>query len=184
MRKIMWIVLLWASPVMGQSAPVDLRGAAGCGPLKEQYRVKVDKTKHAVMQPEAGKALVYVIVEEYPRPQDWTYVGNITTRVGLDGNWVGANYGESYVSFAVEPGEHHLCADWQSVLKSRQRLSDAMDLAAEAGKTYFYRAKLWSGNPESQQRPGHDPDLRLMEMDASQGMLMVSKTARSEWKKK
>ena len=123
MRKIMWMVLVWALPAMGQSAPVDLREAAGCGPLKEQYRVKVDKTKHAVAQPEAGKALVYVIVEEYPRPQDWTYVGNITTRVGLDGNWVGANYGESYVSFAVEPGEHHLCTDWQSVLKSRQRLS-------------------------------------------------------------
>lgn len=184
MRTILWMVLVWALPAMGQSAPVDLQGAAGCGPLKEQYRVKLDKTKHAVGQPEAGKALVYVIVEEYPRPQDQTYIGNITTRVGLDGNWVGANYGESYVSFAADPGEHHLCTDWQSVHKSQQRLSDAVDLVAEAGKTYFYRVKLWSGNLESPQQPGHEADLKLMEMDVSQGMLMVSKTATSAWKKK
>ena len=184
MRKIIWMALVWALPAMGQSAPADLRGAAGCGPANEQFHVKVDKTKHAMTQPEAGKALVYVIVEEYPRPQGYIYIGNITTRVGLDGNWVGANYGESYVSFAAEPGEHHLCTDWQSVLKSRQRLSDAVDLVADAGKTYFYRAKLWSGNVETKERPGHDADLRLMEVDASQGMLMVSKTAASAWKKK
>ena len=36
--------------------------------------------------------------------------------VGVDGVWVGPTHGDSYLYFAVAPGEHHLCASWQSAV--------------------------------------------------------------------
>src|SRR5689334_20662615 len=106
--------------------------AAGCGPAATRFDVRVDKTKHGIAQPDAGKSLVYVIVQEKPHPEEALYIGNITTRVGADGKWVCANYGESHVSFALEPGEHRICSDWQSRVKSRQKLSGAADLTVES----------------------------------------------------
>src|SRR5262245_42272197 len=108
MSKPFWLLtgLLCALPAVGQNQPPDPRMAAGCGPAATQFRVKVDKGKHEIANPDAGKSLVYVIVQENPHPGEALYIGNITTRVGANGQWVGANYGESYVSFVLEPGEH------------------------------------------------------------------------------
>lgn len=184
MRKIMWLALLWAVPAFAQGNEAELRKAAGCGPAKEEYHAKVAKNKHTVREPDSSKAMVYVIVEEFPSPSNFTYLGNITTRVGLDGNWVGANYGESFVSFAVEPGEHRICSDWQSQHKSQRHLSDAASLNAAAGRTYFFHAQLWTGNSGSGAESNHGPNFKLTEVDSSKGMLLVSKTGESVWKKK
>ena len=137
--------------------------------------MKTDKRQHAVTQPDSGRALVYVIVEERRDPHAQQF-GDITTRVGLDGDWAGANHGQSYISFAVEPGAHRLCTDGQSRLKAVQELSGAADLIAEAGKTYYYRAELtipWAD---------HAANLRLEEVDGAEGLLLVSKSASSTWK--
>ena len=184
MHKLMIGVLVCAVPTFGQGQPIDVRAAAGCGPVHEQFSVKVDKAQHKVTEPEAGKAMVYVIVEEKPRPGNALYLGNITTRVGVDGSWAGANYGESYVSFAVEPGEHRVCSDWQSSVKSRQKLSAAAELTAEAGKIYFFRVELWSGAPIEGNKEFPEPDVRMKAVEKSEGMLLVSKTGQSTWKKK
>jgi hypothetical protein len=131
MHKFLFLAPLIATPVFGQDQTTDLRTAAGCGPSKTQFSVKTDSTMHVLRQPEPEKTLVYVI--EQGRPEGGE--AKVTVRVGLNGNWTGANHGESYLSFAVTPGEHHVCIDWQSSLKSRQNLSAAAELAAEAGKT-------------------------------------------------
>src|SRR5271165_503189 len=84
---------------------------AACGPKGLKFDLKDDNSQHLVGRPEAGKALVYVI-------QDIGTVKCIgaclTTIVALDNEWVGANHHNSYFSFAVDPGEHHLCVNWQS----------------------------------------------------------------------
>jgi len=54
-----------AVPVFGQNQVVDLRESAGCWPIQEQFSVNVDKTLHRLGEPEAEKALVYVM--------RWTY---------------------------------------------------------------------------------------------------------------
>jgi hypothetical protein len=41
---------------------------------------------------------------------------HVTVRIGLDGTWAEASHGKSYFAFSVTPGEHHLCANWQSVI--------------------------------------------------------------------
>jgi len=176
MHKFMFLALLIAMPVFGQDQATDLRTAAGCGPSKTQFSVKTDRTLHVVTQPEPGKALVYVI--EQGRPEGGE--AKVTVRVALDGNWMGANYGESYLSFAVEPGEHHVCVDWQSSRKSRQKLSGAVELTAEAGKTYYFRAEVVLAEATE----SHDEGFSIKAIDAAQGMLLVSKSAKSVWKMK
>jgi hypothetical protein len=139
--------------------------------------VKKDKKQHAVAQPESGHALVYVIVQERREPNA-AQIGDVTTRVGLDGNWVGANHGQSYLSFAAARGEHQICTDWQSWLKAAQETSAAANLTAEAGKTYFFRAELtipWADHPAG---------LRLHAVEEAEGLLLISKTAMSTWKTK
>ena len=132
-----WCVLclaisLGALPVLAQDDAAAARTAAGCGPSGEMFNVQTTDLKHPVGQTEQGKALVYFFVDFVTAP---------TMRVGVDGNWVGANEGKSYFFFQVDPGEHNVCAEWQSgaFKKSSERVGEAMHLTAEAGKTYYLR---------------------------------------------
>jgi hypothetical protein len=104
----------------------------GCGPKDKTFDVKLDRSKHALAQPDSGKALVYFI-------QDFGEIACIgkcgTTRIGLDGDWVGVIQHNSYFSAAVDAGEHHVCA-----YMGGQRLAFA-HLTAEAGKVYYFRTR-------------------------------------------
>ena len=178
MKRLMLLLLVSAAPVIAQDGSTDLRAAAGCGPAATEFSVKVDKNQHVVKQPDPGKAMVYVIAQE--SAEDSYNIGDITTRVGLDGTWVGANYGQSYLSFPLAPGEHHVCVDWQSSLASRQQLSGAAELTAEAGKTYYFRTWILpsglTGGPRER--------LWFDQVDSAQGLLLMSKAGQSAWKEK
>jgi hypothetical protein len=176
MHKFIVLAMLLAAPVFGQDQATDLRTAAGCGPTKTQFDVKVDKKQHSVAQSESGKALVYVI-EEYKSDPHFHTIGHVTTRAGLDGNWVGAAHEGSYISFLVEPGAHRLCSDVQSMFAATQKLSGAAQLNAEAGKTYYYRVLVLDDNKQ-------EPQLWVKAMDEPEGLLMVSKSGQSNWKVK
>jgi hypothetical protein len=132
-----WCVLclaisLGALPVLAQDDAAAARTAAGCGASGEMFNVQTTDLKHPVGQAEQGKALVYFFVDFVTAP---------TMRIGVDGNWVGANDGKSYFFFQVDPGEHNVCAEWQSgtFKKSSERIGEAIHLTAEAGDTYYLR---------------------------------------------
>lgn len=130
---VLWLaIFLRALPVLGQDDAAAARTAAGCGPSGEMFNVQTTDVKHPVGQAEQGKALVYFFVD---------FVGAPTMRVGVDGNWVGANNGKSYFFFQVDPGEHSVCTEWQSgtFKKSSERIGEAMHLTAEAGEIYYIR---------------------------------------------
>lgn len=178
MKRLMLLLSVCGAALLAQDRSADLRAAAGCGPAATEFSVKVDKNQHVVKQPEPGMALVYVIALE---SWDDSYnIGDITTRVGLDGAWVGANYGQSYLSFSLTPGEHHVCVDWQSSLASRQQLSGAAELTAEAGKTYFFRTSILPKSVAG----GRGEQLWFEQADAAEGQLLVSKAGQSAWKAK
>jgi hypothetical protein len=176
MHRFIFLVMLLAAPVFAQDQATDLRTAAGCGPTKTQFDVKVDKKQHSVAQSESGKALVYVI-EEYKSDPHFRTIGHVTTRAGLDGNWVGATHEGSYISFLVEPGAHRLCSDVQSMFAAALKLSEAVQLNAEAGKTYYYRVAVVDEHKQQTQ-------LWVKAMDEPEGLLMVSKSGQSNWKVK
>src|ERR1017187_3407487 len=120
-------------------AQTKATGAAdACGPRDVVFDVKTDNSQHTLAQPEAGKALVYIIDKS---GLACTSGGWCVMRAGLDGTWVGAYKGSaygppynSYVAVPIEPGEHHVCVDGQSGAGDMIALAH---FTAEAGKVYY-----------------------------------------------
>jgi hypothetical protein len=105
-----------------------------CGKDEIQFDVKTLKGDSAPA-PDATKAEI-VFIES-------TQHGSQTVRYGLDGAWAGANKGNSYFTVWVTPGEHHLCASWQSMFKKAVNNYTGMtSLTAEAGKVYYIEYKI------------------------------------------
>ena len=132
-------LLLLTIAAFAQDPAAISAAETACGPNNVKFDVKDDDSRHTVAQPEAGKALVYVL-------QDMGIAncpgGCITTKVALDGAWIGANHRSSYLYVAVDPGEHHLCASWQSKVVLGAGLQTAVaHFTAEAGKAYYFKAR-------------------------------------------
>ena len=110
----------------------------GCGPGNENFDLK---TEPNISQPDPaptpGKALVYFVQDDRyflsrPRP---------TVKWGVDGSWIGATRSLTYFHIAVDPGEHHLCAQWQSaVILSESKQTAVAHFVAEPGRVYYFRA--------------------------------------------
>jgi hypothetical protein len=111
-----------------------------CGDDKVKFDVTTQKNQPQPAPPAAGKAqIVFLETEDKP----WGCLGCAipTSRVGLDGTWVGANKNNSYFVLDVDPGVHHLCADFQSVFGRTRQKAGLTSLTAEAGKVYYFEAK-------------------------------------------
>lgn len=189
MKTLTAVVLLTLSTVLssyaqGNTPPATedqsaaARTAAGCGPRNAEYDVKIDNKQHPVSQPEPGKALVYFLHVE---SQDGGVInkGWVTSRVGMDGAWVGANHGKSYFFLSVDPGEHAACTDWQSSLKTYSRQSAALNFRAEAGKIYYIRTTVIEIT--ALQRT---PAMKIELIDDAEGQLLISSSALSTARRK
>jgi hypothetical protein len=112
--------------------------ATACGPKSTNFDAQRDESPHALAQPEAGKARIYFI-------QDIGLVhclgACLTTKIGLDGAWVGADERNSYFSVSVDPGEHHVCANRQSHFAYISHMVALVHFTAEAGKVYYFRTR-------------------------------------------
>jgi hypothetical protein len=134
MRTILVLMLLTACASAQDKSSATMEKA--CGSLKTQFEVKRAKSQHP-LPPEPGKARVYFIQDLGKA----TCVGCVIVRIGMDGAWVGANEHNSYFSLSVEPGEHHLCAIPQPGYL--QMLVGLAHFTAEAGKTYYFRERMF-----------------------------------------
>jgi hypothetical protein len=129
------VLLAFASSLFAQSSPITTAAAPGCGAASVKFDVQSNRSQHPFAKPDPGKALIYFLqddtyFESRPRP---------TTRFGVDGAWVGATQSNAYFYFAVDPGEHHLCAGWQSFVGlTAGAKSAAAHFTAEPGGTYFF----------------------------------------------
>jgi len=171
MIKTIFAVLLFTilpvtSPVLAQDKP-DGPGAPGCGSQEIKFDVQTNKAKHPV-QPEPGKALVYFIEND----SDFGSSPKPTTRIGIDGQWVGATHGNSWFYISVNPGVRHICANWQSsVLLGRKTKTAAAHFTAEAGGVYYFEARntFWLDHGS--------PSLTLNLLDSDQGQLQANTLA-------
>ena len=119
--------------------PVTVATAA-CGPKAMNFNVTLDDTQHTLVQPDQGKARVYFILDDGPLGSHQHY----TLKIGLDGAWVGAYKQNSFLVASVEPGEHHVCANVQSIASIGHLLALA-HFTAEAGKIYYFRTRFIPG---------------------------------------
>jgi hypothetical protein len=169
MKTVLAIFLLsFATASLAQTAPVEQTAAPGCGKDDVKFDVKTEKSQHPFAKPDPGKPLVYFLQDDTdflsnPRP---------TTRFSLDGSWIGATHSSSYFYVSVDPGEHHLCAGWQSFvgLTAGQK-SAAARFNADAGGIYFFVVR----NHAMQEREPAGMKLRTLDPDEAQ--LLMSKYA-------
>lgn len=108
-----------------------------CGNDKVKFNVKTEKGQPETAGPVEGKAQIVFIEGEN---QMVVPFHDATVRFGMDGAWVGADYGNSYFTLTVDPGVHHLCASWQSDIEKKN--VDATSFTAEAGRVYYFAAQI------------------------------------------
>jgi hypothetical protein len=171
MKALLAIILLASPVVVLAQADAPARAMTACGPKDAQFNIKIDKTTHSMAEPEAGKALVYVIQDQKTK-----YVNDVTIRVAIDGSWMGADRGDSYFFFAVTPGVHHLCGDWITSMDMDERIVALANFTAESGKTYYFRARNW-GSMRSRDAMSWVLDLDAVNED--QGRLLAARSGLS-----
>ena len=135
-----------------------------CGPDNTEFTVDRDDTQPPPTDPEPGKALVFV-VDDYEGALEES--GTPTIRIGLDGTWVGANRGKSYIYFSVEPGDHRLCASAQRDGKALAHQRALAHFNAEAGKSYFFRVKTMN-------RAGTEANLELHPLEPQEAKYLIA----------
>lgn len=162
--KTFAVVLLFATLVVAQDSSSPINVAPACGADSVKFDVKTEKSPHALVQPTPGQAMIYFVEDD----TEFDSIPKPTTRIGVDGTWVGANHGNSYFSFAVDPGVHHLCASWQSLtVIGALDTSAAAHFVAEAGQMYYFRVK----NKSLRDRSHVD----LSPLDSDEGRLLASR---------
>jgi len=164
MRMVLMILLFGAS-TFAQNAPPVAAGAVCSNLPNTIFDVKTDNGEHAA-QPAAGKALVYFLQDDTnyisrPRP---------TTRLAMDGAWVGATHSDSYFYFSVEPGEHHLCAGWQAGGLQPTAGVAAAHFTAVAGHVYYFRVQ--NGSLQD-----HSTTIELGRVDSDEAQLLINRYA-------
>lgn len=106
----------------------------------------------------------------------------------MDGSWVGANDGNSYFFFSVTPGEHHLCVDQQTKSASDIRTVSLNFFTAEAGKTYYFRARVKPNyDLELTGKENYPPVSWILDLDpinSDEGQYLVAASASSVWRLK
>ena len=129
------LFLIYPATLVAQTGP-------GCGSANIKFEVSTTKRAPAVPSLDPARARVFFLQD------DLRFQGGVrpTTRFGIDGQWVGATHANSYFYVDVDPGEHDVCANWQSVhfgtnFGVPKRATAAAHLTAEAGKTYYFRAE-------------------------------------------
>jgi hypothetical protein len=182
--KAFLVVLLFAAVALAQDPSAITSAESACGSREIKFDAKLAANQHPTPQPEPGKALVYVIEDlgqcsgcSAGSNSFFTQVDHALTRVGMDGSWAGANHGSSYIFFAADPGEHHLCINWQSRLEIRSRAFAMANFRAEEGKTYYFRERVF---------PGHDDysfDLDPLNDDQGKYLIAISAFSASHPKK-
>lgn len=161
-------LLVAALSLSAQSAaPVQ---PAGCGASATHFQVHKAKTA-PVLTASADHALVVFLVDDAA----FNYVPGPTTRAGLDGQWIGATHGKSFFSFAVDPGPHHLCANWEPFNTSgalsgvnvgfNNRFSTT-EFTAQPGQIYFFLVRNSYGQSD---RPNAGAEMTLAPLDTSAG---------------
>jgi len=151
-----------------------------CGNDKTQFEVTTQKKQPAPAPPADGKAQI-VFIEVVDRNLACWSCGSPTSRIGMDGAWVGANQGNSYFAIDVAPGEHHLCVDWQSAFGSLKQKVGMAEFTAEAGKTYYFEVKMklkkYDYGSGSNSSSDVDRDLSFAQVSDDEGQYRVKASA-------
>jgi hypothetical protein len=158
---------LWVLPAAAQTTASPVRSPlSACGDDRTIFDVSRGEMKDRRDPPAPGKATLYIV--EFYGLGDTGRMNRPLLKHGLDGEWIGATQGITYVSASIAPGEHHLCSMWQEHGNPWHNTS-LYNFHADAGKRYFFRAQI--------DDKAYYVDLQPVSDD--EGRLLVSQAARS-----
>jgi len=112
--------------------------ADGCGDDKAKFDVKSEKTHAEPAAPAAGQAQI-VFIETLG---ECGGCSSPSMRFGGDGDWPGANKGNSYFAVNTAQGNHRVCASWQGNFGDTKQVPRWIDFAAVAGHVYYFEANV------------------------------------------
>ncbi len=115
--------------------------SASCGPHDGTFDVHLESGVSSIKQAAKDEALVYVIQDI---PKVLHVLSAVTTRVGADGHWVGANESRSHFYFALKPGVHHVCVSGQWSKFTSLNSIALKRLVVSAGGVYYLRVRFLS----------------------------------------
>lgn len=159
--------IFFCSTILAQQKPAIPVPQGACGPLDVRFDAHAAGGQLPI-HAESDKALIIVAEEFRPVPG---VIYSPTIKVGLDGTWMGATHGSTYLYFSIDPGEHHLCIELQTHFKRHSDRAFA-HVTAEPGKTYYFRAREMDFHAE------HYLDLDAV--DADEGQYLVAESQLSE----
>lgn len=165
------LVIFLASSAFCQSPASIPSAQPACGPMPAQFQIKTGAGQPLEPQVESGRALIYVVED-----QKYKAVKDVTVRIGVDGAWIGATRGDSYLYFSLEPGEHHLCVDWLSDFLPSGRAVSRFGFTAEPRHVYYFRARTQGGVGSLTERNGSG-DTAFIDLDlvnSDEGRLLVA----------
>ena len=70
-------------------------------------------------------------------------------KVGMDGNWIGATHGSSFMVTSAESGVHHLCTEWDLRHDKGRQFVSLNLLTVEPNKIYFFAINTLAIAPQS-----------------------------------
>lgn len=167
------ILSLGSLSLIAQTLPQTSSTLAACGNDNISFSV----SRGAVggqTESTSDKAMLYII--ELTDLGDKGRAGRPLIRQGLDGKWIGATQGFTYVSTTVEPGHHHLCSHWQSSLRRQSAQISLNNFDAVAGKSYYFRVQI---GYEATINGGAPAMIDLQPVSEDEGKFLISEAAQS-----
>lgn len=159
---------------LAQKSPDAASPLAACGDESKTFSVSRGPVGDNAVAPSADKATVYIV--ELYNLKDKGKFARPTLRQGLDGVWLGATQGFTYLSASVNPGVHHLCSRWQSVFGALSQQISLNSFDAVAGKKYYFRVQIMvEGGGDA---PG-PASIDLQQVSEDEGRFLVSEAAQS-----
>jgi hypothetical protein len=138
-----------------------------------QFNTTHGETGDAAPSESPEKATLYVV--EIYNLADKGRFARPTVRVAMDGSWVGATQGFSYLRFPAEAGTRHLCVRWQSRLSRLSQQIALYNFDAVAGRTYYFRVPIMVEGASD----GSAVSIDLEPVSDDEGKFLVSEAARS-----
>ena len=114
--KPLFLVFLLTTFVSVCVAADGGRAQPGCGSADVKFKVETGSGSEEHLA--TGKARLYV-VEAFRRPI--FEFRNPTIRIRLDGHWLGATNINHFLASTIDPGEHRICVQWQTIQSAVSR---------------------------------------------------------------
>ena len=161
------LAFLFTGIVVAQDLRNTPAAKAACGPVDTKFATELVTPRQISAAPD--KAIIYVVQISDFDGHCAGLCGPIGN-VGMDSKWIGATQRNSFLTFPVMPGIHHLCATWESRNKKLSQLVTLNLLTAEPNKVYFFALNTISSTTQG----GGAVQFSLTPINEDEGRMLVS----------